>query len=608
MKILSVYNICGISGSEDIDYYDTALRSLLAQKNIDQDVVISSCMSSQSTIDKLSQKFPNIKINSITEKVPVNVSFNHTCNIFDDGTYDGFLYIDSGIIFTNESIIHNMIERMKSGPYAMVCCITDTDQGVSLDNVGNLKRGKGLVPDNLGLCVSIGSSLNLHCQIFSREIKQFFGNIIPDIFAGFCTESVLSFICASIQKRWAVNPDVVKHVTGIDGQSSGFKPDKWIQSTGRQTYDHPFAINSYMDRFLSNEAKMFGLGFEECRNVAIHDPNQYDKEMFCVNNDLKFYIKKNLYLNKQEFNYDNIQHYLRISDSITNSKENYEDFDFTKYPPETINTVPLMGNDGWSLDYKISVIIPTRGRSELLRKCLTSLLDYSYKKDRLFEIILVIDNDDTETLKTAIELQSKFNFYSNIDNTEANSLSIMIIKRSEYMQRDYNNAAAIAAKGKLVFVLNDDVTIETKNWDQIIYNYYLTNKNQEDIMLISISDDSHDALSKDSLGNTRSQETHGPCFPIVTKTFINLTKGIFPSNIRMWGADIVLHRIFKQINKVYTLEDIKILHNSFHSSNRQKDETNRYIETISSKSQYLLDTNSYIQYINSLIVKKQNNE
>jgi hypothetical protein len=156
--------------------------------------------------------------------------------------------------------------------------------------------------------VSVGSSLNLHCQIFSKQLKEFYNRIIPDIFAGHCTESVLSFLCAALKTRWAFCDDVlVFHAINMDGQSSGFDPLKWMYEKKRQTYDHPFVIESYLDRFTNQYAKSIGLGFEECRNVVMHDKEQFDDNSFCINDDLKSYIKQNLFLKNSEFNYSNIR-------------------------------------------------------------------------------------------------------------------------------------------------------------------------------------------------------------------------------------------------------------------------------------------------------------
>lgn len=273
-----------------------------------------------------------------------------------------------------------------------------------------------------------------------------------------------------------------------------------------------------------------------------------------------------------------------------------------KITPDMV-IVPRMHDKGWSVDYKISVIIPTRGRPDLLKNCLLSLLNNSYKKSRLFEIILLIDNDDNETLQTAIGLQSQFIFTIDHDKTKCNSLSIIVLDRSEYMQRDYNNAGAIAAKGELVFVLNDDATIDTNDWDKTIYDFYQNNKPKDDIMLIAISDNTHDSRSKDIMGEVRSPETHGPCFPIVTKTFINYTKGIFPSNIRMWGADIILYKIFYSSNRVYRLHNVHVEHHSYHASNREKDCINDHVSMVSSRPKEMLSIAEYIGYIQNIISK-----
>lgn len=310
MKLLTIYNICGISQKENVNFYIDSLRSIVNQKNINHDIVVSSCLSQDSTLSKINNIFPQIKINSINDKVPVNVSFNHTASIFDDN-HDAFLYIDSGVSFNTDCIIEKMAEKINAGPYAMISCMADGDNGPLTDpGIAGHVPGKSFVIDqNNESCIPIGSALNAHCQIFTREIKDYYQNIIPDIFAGFCTESVYSFICAAIKKRWVVCKDImVNHRLSLDGASSGFDPRNWILLTGRDSYDHPFAIDSYMDRIFNPLAHQYGLGFEECRNILEHDPDQYDENMFCKNNYLKKYIKDNLYLKPEEFDYTNINH------------------------------------------------------------------------------------------------------------------------------------------------------------------------------------------------------------------------------------------------------------------------------------------------------------
>ena len=311
MKLLTVYNTCGIKGVENVGYYISALESIFKQEGVDHDIVVSACLNKISTLQKIKNKFKDIRINLINDAVPVNVSFNHTCEVFDD-SHDAFLYIDSGIIMPDKFTIKKMIDRLESGPYSMVCSNVNDDAGVAVEDIlinkYNQNRGDGILTDDVGSFVSVGSSLNLHCQIFSKQLKQYYNRIIPDIFAGFCTESVLSFLCAALKTRWAFCDDVlVFHERNMDGQSSGFSPGKWMYEKNRETYDHPFVIESYLDRFTNQYAKSIGLGFEECRNVVMHDKEQFDDNSFCINNDLKSYIKENLFLKNSEFNYSNIR-------------------------------------------------------------------------------------------------------------------------------------------------------------------------------------------------------------------------------------------------------------------------------------------------------------
>lgn len=241
----------------------------------------------------------------------------------------------------------------------------------------------------------------------------------------------------------------------------------------------------------------------------------------------------------------------------------------------------------WSIDYKISVIFPTRNRIGLLKKCLNSLLDKCYKKHRLFEIILVVDYDDKETLDFISSIKNMFKFTDK--NLTANSLSVLLTEQSEFMQRDYNNAASIAAKGDVVFLLNDDVVIETEDWDFRIYEFYQKNKPTDDIMLIGLVENTKDIYhNANGIG-------HGVCFPIITKTYINMMGGVFPPDIKMWFADTALSYIFNSINRTYLLDNVKIFHDSYHAKTRPKDAINITIENIKQSS--IQNFEPYISFI-----------
>ena len=78
-KILVVYNTCGISGKENSDYYVRFIQSIIDQDFDSFDIVVSSCLNSEETRNKLLNKFSGkVKFNFVDERHPVNVTFNHS--------------------------------------------------------------------------------------------------------------------------------------------------------------------------------------------------------------------------------------------------------------------------------------------------------------------------------------------------------------------------------------------------------------------------------------------------------------------------------------------------------------------------------------------------
>jgi len=117
--------------------------------------------------------------------------------------------------------------------------------------------------------------------------------------------------------------------------------------------------------------------------------------------------------------------------------------------------------------YLISVCCPTRGRPELLKSSIESLLNNCHDANS-FEILLAIDEDDAETLD-AIKQFSKENKNLNIRYS--------ISGRHGYkgLHKYLNNLCKIA-KGKLLFLWNDDARIDTKDWDLKIKKYVEENE------------------------------------------------------------------------------------------------------------------------------------
>lgn len=304
-KLLAVYNTCGIGGRVNVDNYITSLESLVAQDFNDMHIALSSCLNNPGEIQLLKHQFGDtISYNCIYESVPISVTFNHTVEkcIEKFGEFDSYLFIDSGVNFVNSPTgVRELFTLFESGPYGSVAARTDDDMG--FDNWFNTDmRGDSLF-DNGDLVVPLGSAVNLHAQIFSKEWQRAYGRILPDIFAGQCMESVFSFMCAAIKSKWVVSKNVIlHHRTGMDGPSSGFAPHLW-EIEGNNRWDHLFGTNEPILDIISR-GKEFGMGYEEVQKICLHRDDQFDENGYCTNDNLALYIKDNLFLRSDQFNYD----------------------------------------------------------------------------------------------------------------------------------------------------------------------------------------------------------------------------------------------------------------------------------------------------------------
>jgi hypothetical protein len=305
-----IYNTCGIKG-EHPEQYAEAIDRILNQEFNDFKLIVSSCLNTTQCGDYLKSRFGDrILINKIQEKLPVNVTFNHSCLLARDtyGEFEGYLYVDSGIFLKTPKDIGNLYTLFKSGDYGMVAAQVDSDGGY-LDWFGLGKDNHDSSSNHLlfkdgDFIIPIGKTVNLHFQIFSKSIMDFYGYLFPDIYAGHCSESVFSFVCAAISNKFVLSKDViVSHIQGMDGQSSGFDPHIW-QRNGKPSYDHPFLVDSVVD--IAKSGYKFGFGYEEIRHIVDHDPDKFDGYL-AKDPNLKEFIRNTQYIgNTSLFEYSQI--------------------------------------------------------------------------------------------------------------------------------------------------------------------------------------------------------------------------------------------------------------------------------------------------------------
>lgn len=308
MKLLVVYNTCGIQ-RDNTDWYIECINSLLEQDFDDYRVVLSSCLNSPECFKKVYDTFGN-KISYCYHAEPhtVNITFNKTVQecVSHFGEFEGYLYVDSGVIFSRKDVLQKAYDLYMSGPYAFTSVQVDTDTG--FDQIGfENDPSDAIQVKEEDFIVPVGAACNLHSQIFSNQAYKTFDNrLMPDVFKAYCTESTFSFLCAALQKKWVILKDiVVRHEKGVDGASVSVP--HW-SPVHKNPWNNLFADRNALDFIKDPEAIAAGLGYEECNRIMIHDPSKYDENGYSNQPDkLIKMINKYFFLTKEELNYENIK-------------------------------------------------------------------------------------------------------------------------------------------------------------------------------------------------------------------------------------------------------------------------------------------------------------
>lgn len=324
MSLLVVYNACGLGDTENSDAYIKNIRTILAQDLDDKEVVFSGCCVSNESFAKVYKEFRGeISYCLTNDKLAVNQSFNHTVltSVAEFGEFDGYMYMASDVSFIDDAqSLGRLSDRMKNAEMGIVSPEIDEDNGYywwfGFEQDQNLWD---VFPRDKDFVVPLGCTANLHCKIFSNKIFKAYGNVLPDIFVSYCTESTFSFLAAAVQQRFVIANDVsYKHGeksgthSGLDGQTLAFGAGWDLVFPGART------VKEIID---DPEAFAAGFGHEEWvprfahktdipkdKTYLIHDSEQFDEESFSVDDRLRDFIKKNLYLSKELLDYDEIKH------------------------------------------------------------------------------------------------------------------------------------------------------------------------------------------------------------------------------------------------------------------------------------------------------------
>jgi len=108
----------------------------------------------------------------------------------------------------------------------------------------------------------------------------------------------------------------------------------------------------------------------------------------------------------------------------------------------------IAGRGPRGIDVRISILVPTRGRAELARRFLESVLARSDRPE-LVEVVLYADEDDKPSHSLSVD-----------------GLDVKTIIGPRVSMGEYNSACFERSRGEIVILGNDDVVIQTRGWDR----------------------------------------------------------------------------------------------------------------------------------------------
>jgi GT2 family glycosyltransferase/SAM-dependent methyltransferase len=182
-----------------------------------------------------------------------------------------------------------------------------------------------------------------------------------------------------------------------------------------------------------------------------------------------------------------------------------------------------------------SIIVPTRGRPDGLRRLLDSFKATTRQLNSL-EVILVVDSDDPESLEFVYDPMP---------------LKRVVVQPGLKMGA-LNMAGYHVSEGQYVMLLNDDVIVRTQNWDDRVLESFRTFA--DGIVLVHVND----RIFGDKLCT----------FPFLSKQYCELAGGICPNNYVRYRIDDHIYNVFNLLAvmgkvRIVYLPDVVFEHTNY---------------------------------------------
>ena len=116
-------------------------------------------------------------------------------------------------------------------------------------------------------------------------------------------------------------------------------------------------------------------------------------------------------------------------------------------------------------EFNIAVLLPTRGRAEMLERSVQSLISMAKDADQI-QLMLAFDNDDEVGTKHFEDIVQPW-----LDDHQINYTAMSFDPLGYIRLNEYVNELARNSDARWLVFWNDDAVMETQDWDQEIMNW-----------------------------------------------------------------------------------------------------------------------------------------
>lgn len=199
---------------------------------------------------------------------------------------------------------------------------------------------------------------------------------------------------------------------------------------------------------------------------------------------------------------------------------------------------------------KISLIIPTRDRPDLFKRCIESWQTCTVHPENI-ELVVIVNDDDLASQEYVKKVLSQHRMFKQ---------KILLRPYTQFINRDFYNWGADQAEGDLVWILGDDVLACGPMWDVHINNVIDSTfqKWPDGIFCLSI---------KDNTPVPRADMPKFPCYPMFPRQVREAHGGWYlVPTIPTWGVDFIIYKIYYGLERLVQIHDRNYLnHVSYHN-------------------------------------------